>query len=579
MICSIWHGAMMKEQGNSSANDSYLNTYILCAILIVITIFVYAPAVLGSWYFDDYHSIVANKSIRSLSQIPNILDNFIHRGIVNITYTIDYSISDYLDLASKKTPSGATVQQYPYVYKVSNIFFHLIAVIGVYLLCLKLLPLLSTNSLEFNNNDKLTRSFSAYVALIFAIHPLNTEAVSYISGRSSALATIEYLYGMLFFISAMEDTSIFKCTYTSLPSQMPKKAIFKFICGALLFVLGIGTKEIIITLPAMAIVIAGFVIYNSFGFSTMFRRLMPFLMLFCGLIILFVLYRIINLGGIIGINEAIGRPRTVNMMTEIGVIVFYYLPREFFIGKLCIDPVAPLILSIFEPSFIFAFIIICTVFAIGIYTYKKMPIILLGIIWYFVTISPTSSFIPLNDLVAERRTYLPNFGFSLSFAGISFMLIYLLSKKARWLALLATGIVIIMLICAAKKTVDRNVLYLDKTKFWEDTLACAPDNPRVLANLGSRYENIGQYKKAESMYLKSLKINVDNPNVYNNLGILYLKQFKQYKKAAKHFLQMINIWPENIEAWTNLGTSLLLMNETEKAKELAAAWYSKGPKT
>ncbi len=551
--------------------------------ILILTAILYIPAIKVPWYFDDYYAVVDNRTIRSFAGIILHLQDFINRGFLLTTYAVDYLITDRLGLIARYSESGQPLVQHPYIFHFSNIIFHLLAISGVFFLTRKITHLLfpaGKNDSGIPANTEFSIFFPGIAALLFGIHPLHTEAVTYVAGRSSALASAEYIYGVFFFLIGLERGGFFDIQ-SKTPPQFLSRHNWPAMAAALsCFVLGIGTKEIIITMPVICILIASFVLATQASFHDALQRLKWFYATGALLVAVYFIYRYWMLGGIIGVDETAIRPKSINLLTQIGVIAFYYFPRQLLCGELCIDPIIPLIESFSDPLLWTGLGIIASVWVIAILTARRSPLILLGVIWYFITISPTSSIIPLNDLAAERRTYLPNAGFALALCG-TIQLIELsfknrLGKQGKSIVMAALACICVV---AMFQTVQRNFLYANKTKFWQNTVETAPDNPRVLSHMAKRYVEIGKPKMAAEFYEKALDINPDNLSAFNNLGIIYLNNLKEYRKAAEIYARMLKMWPHSHEAWTNLGTSLLLLKDTERAKELAQLWSRGGPKS
>jgi len=571
-------------------------------VLILFLIFVvYIPSLFVPWYFDDYIAVVDNRNLRSAEGIRFILRNFIHRSVVQLTYALDWHISDGLGLYQSRTEGGRPGYQSTFVYHLSSVVYHLLTVAGVFLLTRELLRLLDHGDDKKNTH----RSYlPALVALLYGIHPVNTEAATYLSGRASVLATIEYVYGVLCLLIASER-------FGFLRERLGARSTKDYVIGSLgalgfvlCFVLGIGTKEIIVTMPAVGGLILAWLIVRRRSLRTAAIRLVP-AVLFLGILLIgFFVYRLRTLGGdatgqnpdseswfadllhrVAGVEEAKVRPWWVNLLSQIGVIGLYYIPRQLCLRPLCIDPDVPQIETFGHPHLIGGLLILVGLIGLGILFARRQPLIPLGIAWYFISLAPTSSVIPLNDLAAERHVYLPNIGFMLAVVALGRFLWERINARTRnpHLFWKPTTIVIgCLCLFLSVATAQRNNLYADKIEFWRDTVENSPNKARTHFHLAKEYMDADRMWDAAKELNAALEIDPYLPDAANNLGIIYMVNRQDYDKASKIFERCIQLWPEWEKPWINLGTCYLKAarkvmkgQETPEKREQAEEWFRK----
>src|SRR3990170_6038443 len=188
--------------------------HLMAGLLIgVLTLLVYSNTFYASFHFDDTPQIVENYKIRNLGNLPEIIRG--NRGISIATFAINYAIG------------GLNVVG----YHIINLTIHIINGILIYFLIFLTLD-------RFDTLRDKARKIAIYTALLFAVHPIQTQAVTYIVQRMEILASMFMLIGILFFIKGAET------------EKTAKRALFYGVV-ALSYLLGFYSKEIAITLPAL----------------------------------------------------------------------------------------------------------------------------------------------------------------------------------------------------------------------------------------------------------------------------------------------------------------------------------------
>ncbi len=360
------------------------------ALLCLLICAVYIPALWGGLYLDDKRFIFDNNNIHSLSSIPYLCIHFFYiRGWTQISFAFDWYLYN-----------GSALGMH-----ITSIILHLLATLLVWLTASRLLN-------GFGDSSKENRTIfpSGYLAAVFfGLHPIATQPVTHLISRANILAVLFYLVGFWFTLKLMQ-----KGFQEDGAHERERSRLLFISCAAgVITVLGLGAKEIIVTLPAMVLITAA-IYWREETVSILFRRLAILTIPFLLFAVLFCATRVIVLGGVLGFEDAAMRPWTVNLMTQACVIVLYYIPKIFFPLRLYYDPYYPEIHSL-NLSVLFSAGLILALLVFAVLMYKRAPVVSLGILWFFVTLSVTSSFIPLADVVAERRVYLSLIGLSFIF--------------------------------------------------------------------------------------------------------------------------------------------------------------------
>jgi len=194
------------------------------------------------------------------------------------------------------------------------------------------------------------------------------------------------------------------------------------------------------------------------------------------------------------------------------------------------------------------------------FTIHLSRLIAFGILWFFITLSVESSFIPIADVIFEHRIYLPSAG--LIIALTSGALLVFRKFRIKWGGVFVFFSCIVVLLSAA--TYMRNNIWTSQLELWADTAGKSPGLVRPLYNLGNAYVQAGDLGKAIEMYQKAIQIpprthvvSDEYTEVYNNLGCAYgtLGKYDEAIRIFNHVLKDIN--PDSIDAYNNLGAVYL----------------------
>ena len=371
----------------------------LLSIIILGTI-IYSNTFDASWHFDDNTAIVENYDIRDLKgtiNIRNILSGT-SRWIGFLTFAPNYHFGK-LDVLG---------------YHIVNISIHLISAILVYFL---MLLSLKTPCLKDNKISNYAASLSLVSGLIFVAHPIQTQAVTYITQRFTSLATLFYLLSLVFFIKARLQKERGKSFFS--PSHLGC-----YLVSLIAAFLAMRTKEITITLPAIIL------LYEICFFSPSPRTLSKKLLYLTPLLLTFFIipllrYRVTLFGvsggvfmGIAEVGDVIGDAtqettaisRTDYLLTQFNVIVTYIRLLLFPVNQ-NLDYDYPISRTLFEFPTFFSFLLLISIVIFGVWMFKRSRLISFGIFWFFITLSVESSIIPIRDVIFEHRVYLPSVGF------------------------------------------------------------------------------------------------------------------------------------------------------------------------
>jgi len=518
-------------------------------LLISLVCLAYGNTLHHSFHFDDIPSILQKPWIRGLDKIPDFIFSYSQRPMVILSFNVNYAISEFKEWS----------------YHVFNITFHLVVVVLVYRLGKLIVShmYVGTTSLV-----KAPTQMPLLAASIFAVHPLNTQAVTYISSRSSVMATIFYLITVILFFEGLykEKDEVTKTNYV-------------FVVGAAVFFgLGFLCKLIVVSLPAILFAYHYYFISNH-NLQTWVKKQWKWVVGVGG--ILFSTFLLTKIYG-----DGLLRASIVDVTTweyfrtQLGVIPLEYFRKMLFPFNLTIDTNFQVVKHWRSIVVIGGLIILGVFYVVWLKLSqvkkqsKKYGPEAFGLIWVLITLSPTSSFIPLLDMAAEHRTYLPLVGYSIFLSSLLIRLKSFIKKSIEIgtsgicsnKKMLRVSVVIILVILASflVGTRERNKVWKDEISLWADAKQKAPFLIRPYNNLGEAYDKIGKYDLAIEEFEAALRLNPNYFFALSNLGNIYGKK-KEYGQAISYTKQALRQKPDYAPGHYNLAKALHMTGNPGKA--------------
>ncbi|SVC89927.1 uncharacterized protein METZ01_LOCUS342781, partial [marine metagenome] len=302
--------------------------------------------------------------------------------------------------------------------------------------------------------------------------------------------------------------------YFFVATLAPSRTVKYRLSLALLTILGtylaLASKLIAITLPVIILFwILVHYVPEYFPSCARYFRITNMLWFFvCGGVVLVIIAYLSNLLYMPKDQGFELYGRVPYLLVQFKVIIFYYLTKFVFPFNLNVDSGFPFTDFATDLGISFSIFIVVSI----IISVLKMGNIWikLGIIWFFLSISPTSSIVPLNDLAVEHRMYLP---MSLGLCLVTGWMLSCLKKNIQIFSL------ILILLSFSVLTTQRNKVWINEITLWSDSIIKNPNSPRVHNNLGKAYYEAGQLRKARfhletsvssiPRYVKS-QFNLDN---------------------------------------------------------------------
>lgn len=524
------------------------------SLLAVVIIICYSNTFDASWHFDDIPNIKENENIHIQSltweEIQQALrspsSGKLSRSIALFTFALNYYISG-LDTTS---------------YHVVNIGIHAVCTLFVYLVFIHTLHLYRANKESFpgyiSNCD-----IALLGAFFWAIHPIQTQAVTYIVQREASLAATFYMIAMYCYLVFRDSTG-----------KMRKGILLSL--AFFFWFLGMGTKENVAMLP---LVLLGYEV--AFYRKSINENKKFFFIVFVIFIGVATFAFLFMRGGILNYIEYLYEPRKFTLWERL-ITEPIILSRYLF---LLVCPIADFLVLesdivaskglISPPYTILANIFILLSSLFSIYYIKKYPLLCFSIFFYFVNHLIESSFLGL-ELYFEHRNYLPSIFifFSLSYFYSKLLIYYRERNKLLLFNMLFIAMAFIIA-CEGNATFLRNDVWIDEISLHEDTISKAPINPRPYIAIAVNKidtsevdEALTYLQRAEKFYKKYPDRFQDNwvAMIYYNAGLIF-KIKDEKDKAIRSFMKSIQLDPTEWRGHVNLGILFFAQGDYQHAED------------
>jgi tetratricopeptide (TPR) repeat protein len=482
---------------------------LLAAGLIVLaTLAAYGNSFAGPFVFDDESSITSNVTIRQLWPIgrplcpPNHGETVSGRPLLNLSLAINFAVSR-LEVWS---------------YHATNLAIHILAALALFGILRRtfLLPTLC------DRWGAAAIPLALAIALLWAVHPLQTESVTYVIQRAESLVGLFYLLTLYCFVRGAGSS----------------RAMLWYAGSVIACLLGMASKEVMVSAPLMVLLYDRTFVAGSFRQA--WRRRYGLYLALAGTWLLLVLLVAWsgNRGKSSGFGTEVGCWEYLG--TQFGAIVHYL--------KLCLWPhplvfghgeyIARKALEIVPCAVVVGLAGLATV--VALWRWPKVGF--LGA-WFFAILAPTSSVVPELQTIAEHRMYLP-------LAAVVTGLVVGVCLAGRWLVrsgkvssfslrvfgcclLLSAGVLLAIL------TFHRNFDYQSDLSIWQDTVAKEPYNTWAHINFGNALQRRGRIDEAIDQYQKALEIEPDFVAADFNLGVV-LNNCGRFDEAVEHYKKVLD---------------------------------------
>ncbi|MEK7603850.1 MAG: tetratricopeptide repeat protein [Patescibacteria group bacterium] len=568
-------------------------TALFIITLIVVGFFVYSFNLNNQLFWDDDDWIINNNFVHTISW-DNIKFWLTHNTLAGVGLQSNYYRPFlFFTFALNWVISEAK----PFLWHLVSNSIHIANAVIVFLL---LNMVLTTSDVRKTSDVKISGRWVAFLtALIFVIHPLNTEAVSYIAGRGDPLSVFFMLLALYLWINDIE------CRLST-----GRSAVFKILSLTAL-VLAILSRETGIIFPALLMVFyVSFISKDRFLTAVInsFKEALPYFAVVA-------VYGILRLT-VLNFQNTLNFYITPNLYSEnliyrlftfIHVLVDYFRLLFVPIG-LHMERSVIVHTSLFQWPVWLGAMIVATIIAVGIFLYRKnklaasdVKVWFFGWGWFFVGLAMVSGITPINAEIYEHWLYLPMIGF---WVVVAFYLVklfdFLKFKKLSILHFLFSAALVAYLFFFSYQSIQRNLLWGNSLAFYLDILKYEPDSVRINNNVGNIYynkkdmENAEKYYKiaasqggifaqpnynlgtilqargdidgAIKLYEKAIEIDPNFYYPYQNLAVIYAQR-GNFSEAAENIEKLKLIIPNNPRVYYNSALVYIALNNKEKARQ------------
>ena len=484
---------------------------LLCVATIVLAgIAAYSNTMSVPFLFDDIGRIVDETAIRTVWP-PTVAMQNSNRPFAHYTFALNYAWHGY------------------------DVWGYHAVNLGIHVFCALFLFGFARSTLR-----RCAPKYSEYadliafsIAIVWVVHPLNTQAVTYIVQRLESLMGLAYLATLYFFAKSQES----------------RRTWAWLLCSVGTCAFGMGCKEVMVSAPLIVLWYDRAFIAKSWR-DLIDSRKYYYVMLACtwGVLAWSMLhYQSDYANGTLWKVE--GLSSWTYLLSQSTVIV-HYLSLAFWPSAQCVYPTWPVSHSILEvlPQVAFiAGLILMTIWAVR---YRPRWSFLGGC--FFLILAPTSSVIPIKDLAFEHRMYLPLAALvSFTFVGLFEAVCRLgVGKLLAWRLELATAL--LAATALGNTAFERNKVYVSEVSVWKDTLIKAPRNVSVWVGLGGILAKEKKYEEAREHFAQALEVSPSDSNANASYAGLLI-ELGEYELAGKHLSTALKTNAGNLDAITNMG--------------------------
>ncbi len=503
---------------NSWIRDDRVKALLL---IFFITVTIYSNSLGGRFVYDDEYFVVKNITLRNLDNIPSFfynrsanafadLSQDVYRPVTTITYAVDYALG-------KLNTFG---------YHLVNVLLHSFNAMLLFLFLY----------LVFGNIP-----LALMTSLFFACHPVQTEVVSWISGRASVLFLFFYLSALIFYVLFLRRS---------------KKQYF--IYSLVLYAFSLFSKEMAVTLPLVLIVYdLHFLRRDNDSLRSKICRYLPYFILTA----FFIFIRAVVLKRVSQCDWWGGSP--YNTFFTMSRVMIDYVKVLLVPVKLCAYRIIDISVSVAETRVLASLALLAISAAAIPFIFRASRRVSFAICFFFITMLPVSNIVPLKALMAERFLYLPSIGFCLCLAlaverigrtGV-------FNKKRVFVTSLIAFIIILFY---SSRTMIRNEDWKDAVTISKSIVAVSPLNPWGFTSLGTAYLEEEKYGEAVKSLKKAIALSRDYVSPKNALGFCYLKM-DRYDDAIQFLKEALRLKPGDLEVINSLAVAYASQKKYEEA--------------
>ncbi len=503
-------------------------------ILLIVGV-VYSNALFNGFVYDDWDLVVRNPWVREGSLIEAFRigywessrgGSFYYRPVVSASYWVDYALWG----------------EKPFGYHLRNVALHALSSILVLFLAARWMG---------------SRPAAAAAAAIFAVHPIHTQSVTWIAGRTDLLATL-FCLAALFLIQAGVDRLDRSRVRPIGPDRTPQRApspgkriasTLLILAGFIAAALALLSKEMAATFPALLLL--HILILRR---ETEAPRWKSWALPLAGSIFLvagWLLLRSTIVGATIGFADdphAWWHPAdgTSARILAVPLILSFYLRRLLFPLSLGFESGLQPLHDFADPALWSAAAGIALLAGLAWRFRRREPTVTFGIFWLLISLLPVLNILPVFESAMEHFAYLPSVGFAVAAVAVGRTIV----KKPEARVAVCVGLIVLL----GVRTMIRNGDWRDEETFWRITVRDTP-SARAWNNLGLYLREKGDLEGAAAALDEVRRLRPDLPSSHANLGVVEAAR-GQRLEAIKHFHEALSVDPAHRDSLYNLAITL-----------------------
>jgi len=472
--------------------------WLALAAIAVAAAVAYAPSFAVPFQYDDDARLTYNHALPDGDLLAAVRWIGNSRVLPALTLILNYRLAGF-------DPLG---------YHAVNFAVHVFAAFGVFALAL---TLCRTPRLASLWPPERAVPLATFAGLLFACHPLQTQAVTYIIQRSAAMAALFYLWSVVCYLHARLRLHV----------ATGRRAAPAFAASAGFAVCAVLSKENAVSLPA-ALLLSEWI---GFGRPRRWRTLLIGGVAAVAILAVPVVWktvawnapppaageltlpeRIINAVFVPrNLRQADARTPPLEYLFTQATVLPRYLRLAAVPWGLNIDHDVPIARGV-SAEVLAGALFLAALVAVGVSQLGRRPLVAFGILWFFITASVESGLIPIDDVMVEHRMYLPMAGVSVTGG----WLFAVAAERVPRLARAAGAAVVVALIAL---TFARNLVWLTPLSLWLDAAEKSPGKSRPQVNVGAAYHNADRLADAVAHYCRALKLSPDDELANENLEL------------------------------------------------------------
>ncbi|HVF90655.1 MAG TPA: hypothetical protein VNH22_11355, partial [Blastocatellia bacterium] len=495
-------------------------------LILTLTFVAFFNTLFNGFAYDDTTQILSNPFIQSLSNIPTAM-------VTEAWFWRAREEADPNEAIKPTTPyyrptvliymmfAWAAFGDWAPGWHLMNILMHMLVVY-----------------LAFAIMEKVTKDvrIAAIGAILFAVHPLRSESIAWISGFTDPILAI-FLLGAFYCYMLYRDRDRLKY----------------LLFGMILFVFAAFTKEPAVSLPIFIAAYEIFIINQDKPFMARLKSAALMSTVFILASLIYFIMRIYALGFWLN-DTTYTRYSTGEILLTIPLVITKYIGLLFWPVSLSLFHETPMVSSPLSPRFFLPLIAVLGV-ALGLWRLRRSHVARFAIIWFAINLLPVLNLGAFAEsfMVQERYLYLPSIGFSLLIAvGLAKL------PVEQWLAIgtrrtAQAAVIVVIALLFTGKTIAQNQVWKDDLTLWTHGVEAAPDQSMAYFILGTHYIKEQRADKIVETYEEYVKLDPHNLTVVSNLAAAHLLVYEATRERA-HIDRAIALSESGLQEAPDLST-------------------------